>query len=120
MPGNAPSIPPTKLLPHGSHSRSDLAVNSQQVATKHHSRLSTTICALMSLVLGTLLVIRAIILLLAIRHELERTAQETVQPEEIQALQRGQQGKGDDIGDPAFILLGLPVKFVGADGAELG
>lgn len=64
--------------------------------------------------------IRSVILLLAIGHELPRTAKKTVQPEEIKSLQHSQQGKRDDVGNPALVLLSLPVEFIGTDGAKLG
>lgn len=47
-------------------------------------------------------------------------AQQAVEPEEVEGLQRGQQDKGDDVGDPALVLLRLPVELVRAHGAELG
>lgn len=52
--------------------------------------------------------------------KLVHAAEEAVQPEEVEGLQRGQQRKGDDVGDPALVLLRLPVELVGPDSAELG
>lgn len=69
-------------------------------------------------ILNLLLILRPVILLLTSRDKLPRTAQETIQPEEIETLQHRQQSEGDDIRDPAFILLRLPVELVGAYGAE--
>lgn len=47
-------------------------------------------------------------------------AQNQVEPEDVDALQARQQGKGDVLADPALVLLGLPVELEGTDGAELG
>lgn len=66
-----------------------------------------------------LLILGPIILLLPRRNKLPRTPQQTIQPEQIQTLQHRQQRKSDDIRNPAFILLRLPVELVGAYGAEL-
>lgn len=61
----------------------------------------------------------AIVLLLPRQEELEGAAQQAVQPEQIQRLKHSQQCEGDDVGDPALVLLSLPVELVGADGLEL-
>ena len=71
-------------------------------------------------ILGLRFILRPIILLLARRNKLPRTAQQTVQPEKVEALQHRQQGECDDIRNPAFVLLCFPVELVGAHGAELG
>lgn len=47
-------------------------------------------------------------------------SQDQNKPEDVDGLQSKEQGKGNDLRDPAFVLLGFPVEFVGADGAEAG
>lgn len=47
-------------------------------------------------------------------------ADDVEEPDEVERLQRDQQGEGDDEADPALVLLRLPVELVGADGLELG
>jgi hypothetical protein len=49
-----------------------------------------------------------------------RNPQNQDEPKYIDGLQSKQQCKSDDLRDPAFVLLGFPVEFVGADGAEGG
>jgi hypothetical protein len=55
-----------------------------------------------------------------IHDEPVRTTQKAEQPKKIESLERSQQPENDNIRDPAFILLCLPVKLVGANGFELG
>ena len=57
---------------------------------------------------------------LVLEHHIRRNAQNTVQPEYINALQGRQQREGDILADPAFVLFGFPVQLVGADGCEGG
>ena len=47
-------------------------------------------------------------------------ADDEEQPEEVESLERAEQGKGDDEGDVALVLLSLPVELVRTDGLELG
>lgn len=70
-------------------------------------------------ILFRLRVIRTIIFLLTRGKELPRATSQTVQPEQVETLKHSQQGKGDDVRDPAFILLSLPIEFVGTDSPEL-
>lgn len=70
-------------------------------------------------ILFRLRVIRTIIFLLTRGKELPRATSQTVQPEQIETLKHSQQGKGNDVRDPAFILLSLPIEFVGTDSPEL-
>ena len=42
------------------------------------------------------------------------------QPEQVHALQAGEQRKGYVLTDPAFVLIGFPIEFERADGAEFG
>lgn len=46
-------------------------------------------------------------------------AQNTVQPEEVQRLKRGQQDERDHVRERALVLLRLPVELVRANRAEL-
>lgn len=46
--------------------------------------------------------------------------QDKKEPEEVDTLQASQQGEGDVLADPAFVLLGVPVEVEGANGAEGG
>lgn len=46
-------------------------------------------------------------------------AHEAKQPKQVERLQKGEQRKCDDVGDPAFVLLRLPVELVGTDGPKL-
>lgn len=62
----------------------------------------------------------SVVFLDPIDDKLVHAAQQAVEPKEVEGLQRGQQDKGDDVGDPALVLLRLPVELVGAHGAELG
>ena len=39
-------------------------------------------------------------------------------PEQVDSLQDSEEGECDDLRDPAFVLLGFPIKFKGAHGAE--
>ena len=55
-----------------------------------------------------------------LKHDIIRDADDEEQPEQVDALQRGQQAKGDVLADPALVLLGDPVEVEGADGAEFG
>ena len=56
----------------------------------------------------------------AIHNEPVRNAHDEDYPEEFENLERSQQPESDDIGEQAFILLCLPVEFVGANFLELG
>lgn len=42
------------------------------------------------------------------------------QPEQVERLQCGQQGRGDELGEPALVLTSRPVQHVGSHSAELG
>lgn len=53
-------------------------------------------------------------------HVAVRDANDEEQPKEVESLERGQQGGGDVLADPALVLLCLPVELEGADGPELG
>lgn len=61
-----------------------------------------------------------VVLFYPVDDKLVHAAEEAVEPEEVEGLQRGQQRKGDDVGDPALVLLRLPVELVGPNGAEFG
>jgi hypothetical protein len=56
----------------------------------------------------------------AVENVVGENAQDQVQPEEVDGLQTGQQGKCNILTDPALVLLGLPVQLEGSNGAELG
>jgi hypothetical protein len=56
----------------------------------------------------------------AMHDEPVRTAQQEEQPKEVESLECSQQPASDNIREQAFILLCLPVKFVGTNGFELG
>ena len=58
-------------------------------------------------------------ILLHIRHNgIVRDPEDKIQPEEIDALQHGQQAEGDVLRDPALVLLGVPIEDEVADSAE--
>lgn len=60
------------------------------------------------------------IVLAAVMHDvLVPVAQNTVQPEEVQRLKRGQQDERDHVRERALVLLRLPVELVRANRAEL-
>lgn len=42
------------------------------------------------------------------------------EPEDVDGLQSKKKRECDDLRDPAFVLLGFPVEFIGADCAETG
>lgn len=52
-------------------------------------------------------------------EEFPGAAHEEVQPEEIETLKRSQQGKSNSLGNPALVLLCLPVQLVRTDSLEL-
>ena len=54
------------------------------------------------------------------KNDIIRNPQYKKQPKQINTLQTSQQGEGDVLADPAFILLGIPVEVEGANGAEGG
>lgn len=70
--------------------------------------------------LGLILILslRPIILSNTLKDKAIGTAQETIEPEEIQGLKCREQRKSDDIRQRGFVLLHFPVELVGADGAE--
>lgn len=47
-------------------------------------------------------------------------AQDEEEPKQVESLQRAEEGEGDDEGQGALVLLGLPVDTVGPDCFELG
>lgn len=75
-------------------------------------------CLLLEFLFG--LVVASHVLLHAVEDVVLENAQNQVEPEEVHGLQTGQQGEGDDLTDPTFVLLGLPVELVGSNGAEFG
>lgn len=78
----------------------------------------TALCLMFKFLFG--LVVASFVLLHAVEDVVLENAEDQEEPEEIDCLQTGQQDKGDDLTDPAFVLLGLPVELVGANGAEFG
>lgn len=66
-----------------------------------------------------ILMIASYILRNVIEHIVLRNAQDQEEPEQVHGLQTGKQRKGNDLTNPTFILLGLPIQFIGADGAKL-
>ena len=55
-----------------------------------------------------------------VRGEAVGDTEDEEEPEQVEGLQRAEQGQGDDEGQGALVLLRLPVELVGADRLELG
>lgn len=64
--------------------------------------------------------ITAVILGDIVHGEAVRNPQDEEQPEQVERLQRAEQGEGDDEGQRALVLPRLPVELVGPDRLELG
>lgn len=71
----------------------------------------TALCLMFKFLFG--LVVASFVLLHAVEDVVLENAEDQEEPEEIDCLQTGQQDKGDDLTDPAFVLLGLPVELEG-------
>lgn len=52
-------------------------------------------------------------------HETICASQQAVQPKEVESLEQCEKDKGDNIRDPALVLLRLPVQLVRPHGSEL-
>ena len=67
-----------------------------------------------------ILIITPLILRFRPHHHPHRDPPDEIQPKKIDRLQRGQQAERDVLGNPALVLLRVPVELEGADGAEGG
>ena len=65
-----------------------------------------------------LIIITPIILVDLKKHITVRDSQDIIQPEKVQRLERREERRGDDVRDPAFILLRLPVELIRPNGLE--
>ena len=65
------------------------------------------------------LIITPLILLLARPEIPYQNFEDEVEPEQIDALQHGEQYQRDGVADPALVLFGFPVELVGYHGGEL-
>ena len=65
-----------------------------------------------------LVIIAPIILCNIVEYKAVGDPEDGVQPEKIQGLQAREKGRRNIVRDPAFILFGCPVEFVGSDGLE--
>jgi len=91
-----------------------------QLHTRNDLLLQLLLLLLFDNLLLILLIITSLILGHRTPHKPPRNPQNQHEPKHIDGLQSKQQGKRDDLRDPAFVLLGLPVELVGANGAEGG
>ena len=66
------------------------------------------------------LVLGSVILPYICREEAEGDPEDEEEPEDVDGLEHRQQCKGDDLTNPAFVLLRFPVQLEWSDGAELG
>lgn len=64
-------------------------------------------------------VLGPLILRLTCRQESYQDSNDQNEPEDVDGLQDCEQSKRDDLGDPAFVLLRVPVEVVWSDGREL-
>lgn len=65
-------------------------------------------------------VIASFVLLHIVEDIVGKNPQNQVEPEEVHSLQTSEQREGNDLADPALVLLRLPVQLVRSDGTELG
>ena len=100
-------------LPHGALLRPILR-------PRHHTSLDPRLLHRLHHFHLRLLRLRPIILGDSQHHKAVRAAEETVQPKQVEPLQRGEQAKRADLGEAALELLLLPVQAKGPDGAVLG
>ena len=63
-------------------------------------------------------ILTAIIVRILVYHKPIRDPANEEPPEQVDCLQRGKQGKGDVLADPALVLLRFPVEFKGTNGFE--
>ena len=68
----------------------------------------------------TRLILAAIIIRILVHHKPVRNPADEEPPEQINRLQRSEEGEGDVLRDPALVLLCFPVELPWADGAEGG
>jgi hypothetical protein len=67
-----------------------------------------------------ILILRSIVLCNVIHDIAVCATQKTKKPENVESLKRNQQTKRNNVGDPAFVLLRLPVEFVRPYSSEFG
>jgi hypothetical protein len=72
------------------------------------------------LFLVLVLVVASFVLLHVFYQVLLQNAEDQVKPKEIDCLKTGKKTERDDLTDPAFVLLGLPVQLERSHGSELG
>jgi hypothetical protein len=68
----------------------------------------------------TILILASLIVYLLSNHKPVCNSAYQEPPVQINRLQRSQQAEGDDLGEPAFVLLRLPVDFERPNGSKLG
>ena len=93
-------------------------VNNRLAVQLDGRHVNSLLLLLLHLVFLLILVVTPLIFCNAAPDETPENANDQNEPKDIDGLEGEKQGEGDDLRDPAFVLLGFPVQFVGTDGAE--
>lgn len=113
-------MPVRRLLPRFHRGGRRLAI-ARRLLLSHQLRHPLPLLARAPLDLLILAAVLAALVLFHIEDDnAVRNPQDEEEPEHVEGLDGDEEGDGDGLGDPALVLLGVPVELEGADGAEFG